>query len=77
MPQPTEADVTAWVKRKTFKCVMMNARMTRAACRARQARRAQCVVRFGVKVTEYDTEFDRYCRSGECPAGKRAQKGDE
>ncbi len=61
--------VEAFLKRKTFACQYLCARLTPDECVERQNRVVQ-IKSFGRKLTFNDFPQDRHCRSGKCEQGR-------
>lgn len=61
--------VEAFLKRKTFACQYLCARLTPEECVERQNRLVE-IKSFGRKLTFNDFPQDRFCRSGKCLQGR-------
>lgn len=62
--------VQAFLRRRTFHCVKLNANLTTDECVARQ-RREVTEKRYGRKITLNNDPQSKWCRSGECTQGQQ------
>jgi hypothetical protein len=69
------ADVERWLKRNSFFCPKLSARLTPEACVERQSHKMVMVrVQAGTKFRKHDDPLNRWCASGRCGLGQRVKE---